>query len=94
MERRPCGRAEVSDERREEMKLEEHVRREVAGMEVADISRILDLIELLKSARRSQETAPLRNETTEPPYMLARAALRPCKDSLSDDVIEGRQERF
>lgn len=76
------------------MKLEEQVRREVVGMEVADISRILDLIELLKSARRSQETSPLRDEKTDPPYILARAALRPCKDSLSDDVIDGRQERL
>jgi len=76
------------------MKLEEQVRQEVSRMEAADVSRILDLIALLKSARRAREAEPPDPGTNEPPYLRARAVLGRCCGALSDDVTRGREERL
>lgn len=71
------------------MQAKERLLKEIESLNSQQILKIYELVLTLK--KQNQQVAPRNNPTG---YLRTRAALRNCKGSLSEDIIEERNDRI
>ena len=71
------------------MKIKDQAIRELEELKPGDLLKIYDLILSLK--RRPEGG---RKKSGMPPYRRVRKALKQCKRSLSEDIMEAREDRI
>ncbi len=71
------------------MKLKEQAKRRLDELEPKALAQVYDLITELKGA-----AGPRARKATSNYYLKVRDALRPCKGSLSEDIIHEREDRI
>ncbi|MDZ7699258.1 MAG: hypothetical protein U5R49_20765 [Deltaproteobacteria bacterium] len=71
------------------MKLKEQTKRSLDGLEPKALAEVYDLIMELRRA-----AGPKQRKTAGDDYLKVREALKPCKGSLTDDILMEREERI
>jgi uncharacterized membrane-anchored protein YjiN (DUF445 family) len=71
------------------MKLKEQAIKKLDELKPEALARVYDLIVELKRTEQ-----PEKSKTTTADYIKVREALKQCKGSLSDDIIQEREDRI
>ena len=71
------------------MKLKEQAIKKLNELKPEALARVYDLIIELKRADQAK-----KSETTTADYMKVRKVLKQCRGSLSDDIIQEREDRI
>ncbi|MFP3911401.1 MAG: hypothetical protein ACLFUT_04935 [Desulfobacteraceae bacterium] len=71
------------------MKLREQTRKSLDELKPKALAQVYDLITELRQA-----TGPKLQETAGDDYLKVRDALKPCKGSLTDDILIEREDRI
>ena len=71
------------------MKLKEQAKKKLDELKPEALARVYDLIVELKRTEQAE-----RSKTITADYIKVREALKHCKGSLSDDIIQEREDRI
>lgn len=71
------------------MKLKEQAIKKLDELEPEALARVYDLIVALKRTNQAK-----KSKTTAADYIKVREALKQCKGSLSEDIIQEREDRI
>lgn len=71
------------------MKLKEQAIKKLDELKPEALARVYDLITELKQTNQAK-----KSKMTIPDYMKVREALKQCKGSLSEDIIQEREDRI
>ena len=85
---RPFQRAWIIENRRCIVKIKDHAIRELEKLDSADLHVVYELIQSLKCKAGTRPSGKPKGS-----YQRVREALGTCKGSMSDDIIEARQDR-
>ncbi len=71
------------------LNIKEQTIKELNGLKPEALARVYDLITELKRTSQAKKI-----KTTAADYIKVREALKQCKGSLSEDIIQGREDRI
>lgn len=71
------------------MKLKEQAKRRLDELEPKALAQVYDLITELRRATGTRARKAISND-----YLRVRDALKPCKGSLAEDIIQEREDRI